>query len=80
MLSKQEKPTAQELVRRKYPSAFVEDTGDWVYIRLRETITEKCSRCGQDWTHEVVVPLRYLGSGGSEGAAWKDALKRLALS
>ena len=69
----------RELVQKKYPNSFVDDDGDWVYIRVLKTITEKCRHCRQDWTHQVTDFFNILGSGGSELRAWENAAKNLGL-
>ena len=70
---------AEELVKQKYPDAFVEDNGQWVYIMTLKTVIERCPTCKRDWTHKVVDHMNTLGSGGSESYAWESAAKSLGL-
>lgn len=79
MLTATSKLTPKELVQQKYPDAFVDDDGEWVYIRAPKTITEKCPTCGQDWTHKVTDYMNILGSAGNESSAWKSAARNLGL-
>lgn len=74
-----EKPAPEELVKQHYPLAFVEDDGDYVYIRVRRPVTETCPTCGQEWTHTVTDYSRTLGSGGTAAYAWKNAAHNLGL-
>jgi hypothetical protein len=69
----------QELVQKKYPNSFVNDDGEWVYIRVKKSRTEICSHCGQSWTHQVTDYDVTLGSGGSESDAWQNAALNLGL-
>jgi hypothetical protein len=71
--------TARELVLGKYPDAFADDDGDWIYIRTKETVTKRCPTCGQDWTHKVTNFGNTLGSAGNESLAWESAAQRLGL-
>jgi len=79
MLAASVKLTAQELVKQKYPNSFVDDDGDWVYIRVKKTVTENCPHCRQKWTHEITDYNKTLGSSGSESRAWESAAKSLGL-
>jgi hypothetical protein len=72
-------PTTQELVQQKYPTAFAEDDMERVRIRIKETVTEICPNCHQQWTHEVTNLAVTLGSGGDESLAWKSAAQKLGL-
>ena len=74
-----EKKTAEELVKQKYPGAYVWDDGDWVYIHIPDPITQKCPTCGQKWTHRVEGLEPCIGSAGNSGAAWEDAAESLGL-
>lgn len=69
----------QKLVLQKYPDAFVDDDGDWIYIRVTKTITEKCPTCRQDWVHKVTDYMNILGSAGNQQSAWEAAAKNLGL-
>jgi hypothetical protein len=79
MLTATSKPTSQELVQQKYPDAFVDDDGQWIYIMVRKTITEECPTCGKNWTHKVVDHTNILGSAGNESSAWESAARNLGL-
>ena len=69
----------EELVKQKYPTAFVYDDVGWVYIKFTTSRTDPCPRCGQSWTREVTMVMYSLGSGGSSSAAWESAAQNLGL-
>ena len=70
----------EELVKRTYPTAYVDDDKDWIYIRYKETVTEKCPHCNREgWTHEREAVSGSLGSGGTISSAWEDAARSLGL-
>jgi len=64
-------------VKQVYPDAFADDDGESVRIINRKTVTERCTSCGQDWTHKAVDWSQILGKGGSENAAWERAARDL---
>jgi len=68
--------TCRELVLEKYPTAVVDDDGEWIRIRYTEEKQELCPHCKQPWTHSV-ISLVVLGSAGNEVAAWEDAARSL---
>ena len=73
--------TPEELVLEKYPNAFVDDNGEWVYIRNQKETTENCPHCGQKWTRLVIdyTVGGTLGAGGDKERAWDDTAKRFGL-
>ena len=73
--------SAKELVKQKLPDAFADDDGEWVYIRNKKEVTERCPHCGQSWTHKTIDLLgsMRLGSGNCEENAWKNTAKALGL-
>jgi hypothetical protein len=73
------KATPEELVKQKYPAAFVDDDGSWIYIRVRKIVADKCPTCRQDRTDSVVDYSNTLGSAGNESAAWKSAAQNVGL-
>jgi hypothetical protein len=72
------KKNPKELVLQKYPDAFLEDTGEWVYIRTK-IIKDTCPTCKQPWIHKVTDHMNTLGSGGDSEYAWESAAKSLRL-
>ena len=70
---------AEELVKQKYPDAFVDDDGDWVYVRVKKTVTGPCPHCGQQWSRKEIEHGNVLGSGGDSTRAWKSAAESLGL-
>lgn len=74
------KPTAKELVKEKYPTAFVDDDGDWVYIHITRLDESRCPHCNQTWRRQVIDYMHGpLGSGGSTEYAWQKAAENLGL-
>jgi len=72
--------TACELVLEKYPTAFVDDDGEWIYIRIGETERINCGECSRPYTRNKPTRLcRAVGGAGNNDAAWKDAAKNLSL-
>ena len=65
----------KELVLKKHPSAYVDDDGEWVHIRVKKEVTGYCPHCGQNWTRLETVYPDVIGGGGTEEAAWDDAAK-----
>ena len=83
MTKTKEMLTLEELVKQKFPDAFVEDDGQWVYIMNKKTVTEPCPHCGQDWTHKVIdfgLLGGSLGSGNCAENAWKNTAESLGLT
>jgi hypothetical protein len=71
------KATPREMVLTARPEAYEEDTGEWVFIRVRKKINEICPTCGQEWIHYVTNWSRILGSGNSSQTAWENAAKAM---
>lgn len=72
--------TQKELVLQKHPNAYAHDDGERILIMDKRDVTETCPHCGQPWTHTAPeFTQSYLGSGGTEEVAWKDAAYRLGL-
>jgi hypothetical protein len=70
-------PSSETLVKQKYPTAYLHDNGEWVYVYK---MTEKeivCFVCGHKHTHyeSLMVWENILGDGPSPGAAWENAAK-----
>jgi hypothetical protein len=70
---------AKDLVKAKFPTAYVNDDGEWIYIQTTKTVTENCPECHQKWTHEKEDLFWSLGSGGTEEIAWVNAASRFGL-
>lgn len=77
----EEKLTPEQLVKQKFPDAFVDDDGDWIYVRNKITVTGPCPDCGQKWIHKVTdfSSIGILGTGNCNYNAWQDAAKKLGL-
>jgi len=70
--------SAEKRVLAKYPEAFVYDDGEVVRIAIRQKPVEvKCENCGNCYFTNKYLPYIYIGSGGSEVYAWKNAASRL---
>ena len=69
--------TAEELVKKQYPDAIVDDTGHWIFIRNQQTVTERCPHCKQEWEHKVLDYSVTLGYGSTESVAWENSAKNL---
>lgn len=74
-------PRAEALVRSKEPTAFAEDDGEAVRIRITRTVTGYCPHCNQLWTRQEISYQNgaVLGSAGSETLAWHRAAVDLGL-
>jgi len=72
-----EHKTAEQIVKEKFPTAFVDDDGTFVSIRDKKLVSEACPHCGQRWDHMVVNQVS-LGSGGNADYAWKSAANAIA--
>lgn len=78
MIVKQAGKTFKELVREKHPTAFVDDDGDWIYIRIkRTTICSECNGTGKCTFTDFTANA--LGAGGDESATWENAARKLGL-
>ena len=72
--------SAEQLVKQKHPTAFVDDDGERVAILIKKTVTERCPHCDQDWTHQVTnLMVGSIGRGGTDEYAWQNAAKNLGL-
>jgi hypothetical protein len=67
----------EQLVKNSHPTAFVDDDGEWVRIRVKMEATETCSKYKRDRTRMVTDVA--IGSAGNEQDAWKDAAQNLGL-
>jgi hypothetical protein len=75
----QKQTSCEEIVKQKYPDAFVDNTGgEWYHIFIRQAVTEPCQTCHQQWTHEVVTCATPIGEDG-EYSAWEQAARVLGL-
>ncbi len=74
-------PSPTALVKAKYPTAYADDDGSWVYIR--RAITEKCALCGGTGiVHVIDYSIRAfnpMGAGNCSEKAWANAAKNLGL-
>ncbi len=73
------KLSAQERVKKKFPLAFVDDDGQWVYIRNKKEISGPCPTCGQMATIQRTDFQGTLGSGNCAQSAWQDAADKLGV-
>lgn len=69
----------EKRVLEEHPTAFVDDDGDWVYIRTKRLVAGKCPHCHQPWKRQETDFEATLGSAGNATAAWEDAAKSLGL-
>lgn len=70
---------AQQRVQEAHPTAFVDDDGDWVYIRTKRLVSGTCPHCHQPWERLETCFMATLGAAGNATAAWEDAAKSLGL-
>jgi hypothetical protein len=69
---------AEELVKRQFPNAYVDDDGEWVYIRPGTQEKRPCSECNIERT--TTSTLGAIGSGGTASAAWLKAFEAIQTS
>ncbi|MFA6270184.1 MAG: hypothetical protein WC657_03175 [Candidatus Paceibacterota bacterium] len=79
-MPEEKKKTALEKVLEEHPTAFADDNGQWVRIRVGGTETVICRECGQHAIRpKPPLACRALGGAGSEAMAWENAAKSLGL-